>query len=118
MEEKKKNGGVRAGAGRPTKVDELKANAIFINALKVLYKQDTDDDNKIALSFDESVKMMGKQVGGIRVKPTQLIKEKQPINQERFTTALEAIKSGKFDKEKLSSDFMLTTTQKLTLEKL
>ena len=40
MEEKKKNGGARTGAGRPTKVDELKANAIFINALKVLYKQD------------------------------------------------------------------------------
>jgi hypothetical protein len=52
MEEKKKNGGVRAGAGRPTKVDELKANAIFINALKVLYKQDLDDDNKIAFVVD------------------------------------------------------------------
>ena len=52
MEEKKKSGGVRAGAGRPTKVDELKANAIFINALKVLYKQDTDDDNKIAFVVD------------------------------------------------------------------
>ena len=52
MEEKKKNGGARAGAGRPTKVDELKANAIFINALKVLYKQDLDDDNKIAFVVD------------------------------------------------------------------
>jgi hypothetical protein len=52
MEEKKKNGGVRAGAGRPTKVDELKANAIFINALKVLYKQDLDDDNKVAFVVD------------------------------------------------------------------
>jgi hypothetical protein len=52
MEEKKKNGGVRAGAGRPTKVDELKANAIFINALKVLYKQNLDDDNKIAFVVD------------------------------------------------------------------
>jgi hypothetical protein len=73
---------------------------------------------QIELSFDESVKMMGKQVGGIRVKPTQLIKEKQPITDERFNTALEAIKSGKFDKEKLVSDFMLTSTQKLTLEGL
>ena len=52
MEEKKKNGGARTGAGRPTKVDELKANAIFINALKVLYKQDLDDDNKIAFVVD------------------------------------------------------------------
>ena len=52
MEEKKKNGGVRAGAGRPTKVDELKANAIFIKALKVLYKQDTDDENKVSFIVD------------------------------------------------------------------
>jgi hypothetical protein len=52
MEEKKKNGGARTGAGRPTKVDELKANAIFINALKVLYKQDLDDDNKVAFVVD------------------------------------------------------------------
>ena len=73
---------------------------------------------QIELSFDESVKMMGKQVGGIRVKPTQLIKEKGTITDERFNTALEAIKSGKFDKEKLVSDFMLTATQKLTLENL
>lgn len=73
---------------------------------------------QIELSFDESVKMMGKQVGGIRVKPTQLIKEKGTITDERFNTALNAIKSGKFDKDKLSSDFMLTATQKLTLEKL
>jgi hypothetical protein len=66
---------------------------------------------QIELSFDESVKMMGKQVGGIRVKPTQLIKQKQPINQERFTKALEAIKSGKFDKDKLIADYILTEEQ-------
>jgi hypothetical protein len=66
---------------------------------------------QIELSFDESVKMLGKQVGGIRVKPTQLIKQKQPINQERFTKALEAIKSGKFDKDKLIADYILTEEQ-------
>jgi hypothetical protein len=66
---------------------------------------------QIELSFDESVKMMGKQVGGIRVKPTQLIKQKQPINQERFTKALDAIKSGKFDKDKLIADYILTEEQ-------
>jgi len=66
---------------------------------------------QIELSFDESVKMMGKQVGGIRVKLTQLIKQKQPINQERFTKALDAIKSGKFDKDKLIKDYILTEEQ-------
>ena len=65
----------------------------------------------IELSFDESVKMMGKQVGGIRVKPTQLIKQKQPITPERFAKALDAIKAGKFDKEKLVNDYVLTEQQ-------
>jgi len=55
--------------------------------------------------------MLGKQVGGIRVKPTQLIKQKQPINQERFTKALDAIKNGKFDKDKLIADYILTEEQ-------
>ena len=66
---------------------------------------------QIELSFDESVKMMGKQVGGIRVKPTQLIKQKQPITPERFAKALDAIKSGKFDKEQLIKDYVLTEEQ-------
>jgi hypothetical protein len=66
---------------------------------------------QIELSFDSSIKMMGKVVGGIRVRSTQLIKQKQPINQERFTKALEAIKSGKFDKDKLINDYILTEEQ-------
>ncbi len=66
---------------------------------------------QIELSFDSSIKMMGKQVGGIRVKPTQLIKQKQPITSERFAKALDAIKAGKFDKEKLVNDYVLTEDQ-------
>ena len=52
MEEKKQNGGKREGAGRPTKADELKVNELFNKALKVLYKQDIDEDNKIAFVVD------------------------------------------------------------------
>ena len=66
---------------------------------------------QIELSFDSSVKMMNKVVGGIRVKPTQLIKQKQPITPERFAKALDAIKAGKFDKEKLVNDYVLTEQQ-------
>jgi len=55
--------------------------------------------------------MIGKQVGGIRVKPTQLIKQKQPISPERFAKALDAIKAGKFDKEQLIKDYVLTEEQ-------
>ena len=52
MEEKKQNGGKREGAGRPTKADELKVNELFNKALKVLYKQDTDEDNKVSFIVD------------------------------------------------------------------
>lgn len=52
MEEKKQNGGKREGAGRPTKADELKVNELFNKALKVLYKQDTDEDNKVNFIVD------------------------------------------------------------------
>ena len=41
-------GGKREGAGRPSKVDEQKANTIFITALRELYKKDKDDDAKVA----------------------------------------------------------------------
>ena len=65
----------------------------------------------IELSFDESVKMMGKQVGGIRVKPTQLIKQKQPITSERFAKALDAIKAGNYTVELLKESCLLTEEQ-------
>lgn len=66
---------------------------------------------KIELSFDASV-TFGKQVkGGIRVLPTQLIKQKQLITPERFAKALDAIKAGKFDKEQLIKDYVLTEEQ-------
>ena len=38
--------GNKLGKGRPTKVDEQKANTIFLNALKDLYNTEIDDDAK------------------------------------------------------------------------
>lgn len=38
--------GHKLGKGRPTKVDEQKANAIFVNALKEIYNTEIDDDAK------------------------------------------------------------------------
>jgi hypothetical protein len=53
MEDKRKNnGGHKTNGGRPTKVDELKVNELFNKALKVLYKQDTDEDNKVNFIVD------------------------------------------------------------------
>jgi hypothetical protein len=52
MEEKKQRGGAREGAGRRTVNDELKVNELFNKALKVLYKQDTDEENKVNFIVD------------------------------------------------------------------
>jgi hypothetical protein len=66
---------------------------------------------QIELYFNPSVKFGKEVTGGICVKPNVIIKQKQPINQERFTKALDAIKSGKFDKEQLIKDYVLTEEQ-------
>lgn len=66
---------------------------------------------KIELSFDETVKMMGKVTGGIRVKPTQFKVEKKQLNDAQFTRALENIANGTFTIDKLKEDFLLTELQ-------
>lgn len=43
-----KHGGKREGAGRKTKADEEKANALFNKALSVIYKKKGDEANQIA----------------------------------------------------------------------
>tara|TARA_R110000772_G_scaffold7060_1_gene24242 strand:+ start:666 stop:962 length:297 start_codon:yes stop_codon:yes gene_type:complete len=53
MEDKRKNnGGHKTNGGRKTKADELKVNELFNKALKVLYKQDTDEENKVNFIVD------------------------------------------------------------------
>ena len=39
--------GNKFGKGRPTKVDEEKANQVFITALKQIYSKDIEDDAKV-----------------------------------------------------------------------
>ena len=45
-------GGKREGAGRKSKADEEKANVIMLNALKEIYRSDTDEEAKIAFIKD------------------------------------------------------------------
>jgi hypothetical protein len=52
MEDKRKNNGGNKNAGRKPKADELKVNELFNKALKVLYKQDTDEENKVNFIID------------------------------------------------------------------
>lgn len=66
---------------------------------------------KIELDFDPSVKMMGKIVGGIRVKQTQLINAKRPITDEGFSRALESVKTGQYTSQKIKETYILTPDQ-------
>jgi len=52
MEDNRKNNGGNKNAGRKPKVEEEKVNTLFNKALKVLYKQDTDESNKVAFIVD------------------------------------------------------------------
>ena len=52
MEEKKQRGGARSGSGRKSVSEEAKVSTLFVQALKVLYKQDTDDANKVNFIVD------------------------------------------------------------------
>jgi len=48
MDDRKKNGGARQGAGRKPKRDEKKQKAIFESALKRITGQEETDESKIA----------------------------------------------------------------------
>ena len=82
MEDKRKNNGGHTTAGRKTKVEEAKVNTLFVQALKVLYKQDTDDANKINFIVD----LLDSQRGQIFVaehifgKPKEIIETTHNLN--------------------------------------
>jgi hypothetical protein len=67
----------------------------------------------IELYFDESVKMMGKAVGGIKIKPEAVTIVKKSITDTQFEKALVSIESGTYTKESLLNDFELTSSQKM-----
>tara|TARA_R110000796_G_scaffold246646_1_gene371530 strand:- start:1178 stop:1489 length:312 start_codon:yes stop_codon:yes gene_type:complete len=45
--EEKQHGGKREGAGRPSRVDEQKANTLFVQALREKFHKETDDGAKV-----------------------------------------------------------------------
>ena len=53
MEDKRKYNGGNKTAGRKPKVEEEKVNNLFVNALKELYKTETDDAAKILFIKDK-----------------------------------------------------------------
>lgn len=73
---------------------------------------------KIELYVDESVKMKGVKVGGIRIKkirPKDTKKELPTITNERLSAAIAQVNAGKYNKETLLKQFSFTADQKTIL---
>jgi hypothetical protein len=67
--------------------------------------------------FVQKVKAFGEYHDALRIKESAPVK-KPPLSEERFRKALESVKVGNYDIEKLKSDFALTKTQLDELSKL
>ena len=62
---------------------------------------------KIELYFDETIKMMGKVVGGIRVKGFKILPNLEP-NTPNFEAVKTALNSGKFTIEQVKSKYQVS----------
>jgi hypothetical protein len=65
--------------------------------------------------FASTTKLAGDTVECLRIRPVVSAPPRPPIPQDRFEKALEQVKLGKFDAQKLSSDFALTSAQRAQL---
>jgi len=68
--------GNKLGKGRPKKADEEKVNIIFLNALKQLYKKDTDDEAKTSFVIE----LAGSQRGQLFIAEHLFGKPKEKID--------------------------------------
>ena len=67
--------------------------------------------SQIELIFDPTVKMMGQVTGGIKVKPTPVVKELTLMSNENLTKAVAAFKEGKTTLEAIKKHYTLTIQQ-------
>lgn len=87
MEDGRKNNGghsTKGKAGRPSKVDEEKANYLFVTALKQIYKKDQPDDAKIEFIKD----LAEGQRGQIFIAEHVFGKAKDVVENRNFNTEL------------------------------
>lgn len=77
MENEKKRGGARQGAGRKPVADEQKVNEIFLSALKSLKNVDTDNEAKILFAKD----LLETQRGQIFIAEHLFGKPKETVDQ-------------------------------------
>ena len=86
MEEQKKWGGKRKGAGAPTKAEVLHTNVIILKAVKELNGIDNDDDARIAfakdlLTFERGKMFVAEHLFG---KPIQVIDQNNNVSINNF----------------------------------
>ena len=71
---------------------------------------------KIELYFDENIKMMGKQTGGIRIKSEPVsLPELNPAH-EKWQAAKDALKAGQVTIEQIKKNFTLTKENEEVLQ--
>lgn len=66
---------------------------------------------QIELYFDENVKFGDEVTGGFRVKPFPVVKEKKPMQDDKLTDAINAVKDGKYTLEQIKKSYTLTPEQ-------
>ena len=82
MEEKKKKGGARPGAGRKSVFEEKKVNEVFLNALRSINNVETDEEAKTEfakdlLTFERGKMFIAEHIFG---KPKETIDQNVSIN--------------------------------------
>jgi hypothetical protein len=65
----------------------------------------------IELYFDATVKMMGQIVGGIKVRPTAVVKELKAMPNDKLTDAIKSVRDGKTTLEAIKKHYSLTDEQ-------
>jgi len=66
---------------------------------------------QIELYFDPTVKMMGQVTGGIKVKPTPVVKELKSMPDNKLTDAIKSVRDGKTTLEAIKKHYSLTEEQ-------
>jgi hypothetical protein len=91
-------GGARKGAGRPSKADEEKANATFLNALKTVYSAATDEQAKELFVIGLLQEMRGKIFVAEHVfgKPKEYV-QTEDVTAKVMTLTLEEIDELKIE---------------------
>jgi hypothetical protein len=95
-------------------------NATNSKSVAALYGPYVEDwaGQQITL-YAATTRLAGETVECLRIRKdvTPLKKEKQPISDERLSTALAKIKTGEYTSARLSNDFSLTKTQQSDVDK-